>query len=102
MAGKRGMRVNKIRHDENTRLKIRVSQIINHLQKHVFGKVEMQPSAVSAALGLLRKVMPDLSQSEARVTHVSARELPDDELASIATGGSQGVALPSIDPQKLN
>lgn len=59
-------RKNKIRHDEETRLKIQTSQIINRLMGHVLGTVEMQPSAVTAALGLLRKAMPDLSSVESK------------------------------------
>lgn len=57
-------RKNKIRHDENTKAKIRASQLINRLQGHVDGKIEMRPSQVSAALGLLDKVVPDLKAVE--------------------------------------
>lgn len=57
-------RKNKIRHDENTKAKIQASQLVNRLQDHILGKVDMPASAVSAALGLLRKVMPDLSSAE--------------------------------------
>ncbi|HYF57204.1 MAG TPA: hypothetical protein VEA41_23345 [Salinarimonas sp.] len=57
-------RKRKIRHDENTRDKIQASQIVNRLTKHILGEVDMPASAVSAALGLLKKVMPDLSSAE--------------------------------------
>jgi hypothetical protein len=57
-------RVNKIRHDENTRLKIRVGNIINRLEKLVMGEIEMPPHAVTAALGLLRKRLPDMALVE--------------------------------------
>lgn len=57
-------RKRKIRHDENTRDKIQASQIVNRLTKHILGEVDMPASAVTAALGLLRKVMPDLSSAE--------------------------------------
>lgn len=57
-------RVRKIRHDAETRAKIQTSQLINRLTGHVLGKVEMVPSQVSAALGLLRKTLPDLSTTE--------------------------------------
>lgn len=57
-------RSKKIRHDEETRAKIQASQLINRLTGHVLGNFEMPASAVTAALGLLRKVMPDLSSAE--------------------------------------
>ena len=59
-------RATKIRHDEETRLKIKTSQLINRLTNHVLGKVDMKPSQVTAALGLLKKAIPDLSSSEVR------------------------------------
>lgn len=54
-------RVNKVRHDENTRAKIQASQLINRLEDHVLGAVDMKPTQVQAALGLLKKSVPDLS-----------------------------------------
>lgn len=57
-------RINKIRHDENTRAKIQTSQIINRLTDHIHGKVELQTSQVTAALGLLKKTLPDLAAIE--------------------------------------
>ena len=56
-------RTSKIRHDENTRAKIQASQIINRLQGHVNGKIELSQTQVSAGLGLLRKVLPDLAST---------------------------------------
>lgn len=47
------------------REKIRASQLINALQNHVLGKKLMiEPSQVTAALGLLKKCIPDLSATE--------------------------------------
>ena len=57
-------RKRKIRHDENTREKIRASQLINRLQDHILGKVDMSATQVSAALGLLRKTLPDLATQQ--------------------------------------
>ena len=54
-------RIRKIRHDENTRQKIRSSQLINRLTGHILGEFDMPKTAVVAALGLLRKTMPDLA-----------------------------------------
>lgn len=43
--------------------KIKASQLINALQKHVLGKNKMAPSQVTAGLGLLKKIVPDLAHS---------------------------------------
>lgn len=55
------------RHQDMVREKIRASQLINRLEGHVFGEVDMQASQVTAALGLLKKCLPDLSESKADV-----------------------------------
>lgn len=57
-------RINKIRHDENTRAKIKVGNIITRLQKLIAGEIEMAPHAVTAALGLLKKTLPDMTSVE--------------------------------------
>ena len=57
-------RIRKIRHDENTRQKIRTSQLINRLENHILGRAKMTASAVTAALGLLRKTLPDLTAAQ--------------------------------------
>ena len=54
-------RIHKIRHDEETRSRIQANQIINRLESHILGEVELKPTQITAALGLLRKVIPDLS-----------------------------------------
>jgi hypothetical protein len=58
-------RVNKIRHDEETRAKIQTSQLLNRLNDHVFGKegqpVEISQTQMKAIEILLRKTLPDLS-----------------------------------------
>jgi hypothetical protein len=63
-AVKRGVRLNP-RHQDMVRDKIMASQIINSLQNHVFGKKLMkEQSQVTAALGLLKKCVPDLASVE--------------------------------------
>lgn len=61
-------RVNKIRHDEETRAKIQASQLVNRLQDHVFGKdgqtVEISQTQMKAIEILLKKTLPDLSAVE--------------------------------------
>jgi hypothetical protein len=46
------------------RTKIANSQILKNLIEHAEGTKELSASAVTAGLGLLRKVMPDLSATE--------------------------------------
>ena len=57
-------RIKKIRHDDNTRAKIKAGNIIARLVKLIAGEIEMPPHAVTAALGLLRKTLPDLTSVE--------------------------------------
>lgn len=49
---------------DEIREKIQGSLIINRLQDHVTGKVDMSPSQVNAAKTLLGKVIPDLKAVE--------------------------------------
>lgn len=56
-------RLNK-RHQEMIREKIRGSQLVNRLENHVLDDLELSPTQVTAALGLLRKVVPDLKATE--------------------------------------
>lgn len=55
----------KIRHDEETRAKIKTSQLLNRLNDHVFGKndkaVEISQTQLKAIEILLRKTLPDLA-----------------------------------------
>lgn len=46
------------------RQKIQTTQLVNRLTGHALGSVDMQPSQVTAALGLLKKSLPDLSATE--------------------------------------
>lgn len=57
-------RTRKIQHDADTRAKIKAGNIINRLTKLIEGEIEMPPHAVTAALGLLRKTLPDLTSVE--------------------------------------
>lgn len=54
-------RTRKIDIDERTKVKIQTTQLINRLEGHVLGTIEMVPSQVTAALGLLKKRLPDLA-----------------------------------------
>ena len=71
-------RIRKIRHDDNTRAKIKAGNIINRLNKLIAGEIEMPPHAVTAALSLLRKSLPDLTSVDhsGDITNRYVAELP--------------------------
>lgn len=54
------------RHQQSVRDKIRASQLVNALEDHVFGEGgrKLDSSQVTAALGLLRKCVPDLTNTQ--------------------------------------
>ncbi len=67
MAGVKGMFERSSRspaYAEAVRARIRAGGIVKRLEDHVLGKVEMTATQVSAALGLLRKAVPDLASVE--------------------------------------
>jgi hypothetical protein len=73
------------------RVKIQNSNILTSLIEHVEGKREMSATQVSAGLGLLKKVLPDLaataeSGDDGVLRPVSG--MSDAELEAIAAGGS--------------
>lgn len=61
--GARGVRLHP-RHQDEVRAKIQASQIINRLQNHLDGEVELSQTQVRAAEILLRKSIPDLASTE--------------------------------------
>ena len=66
MAGKPGMhtRVLNPARVEEIREKIAAIRIVNRLEDHIFDVKEMSASQVTAALGLLKKAVPDLGSIE--------------------------------------
>ena len=54
-------RTRKVRHDDETRRRIQVSQLLNRLQNHAFGDCDMSPTQIKAAEVVLRKSLPDLA-----------------------------------------
>ena len=64
---------------EEHRDKIRNSNILNALIEHATGAREMASTQVTAALGLLKKVMPDLSSAEVKTetTHRYVARVPE-------------------------
>lgn len=90
--GVRGHRLNP-QQTERSRNAIATTQIIKRLNAFVIGeedengkKVEMQPHQVTAALGLLKKVIPDLQSVEGdlKVTHSHEDTLAALEAAATA------------------
>ncbi len=66
MAGKPGMHkklLNPARAEE-IRQKIKATLIINKLENHALGQEEMSATQITAALGLLKKCVPDLAAIE--------------------------------------
>lgn len=61
------------------RTKIGNSQILKCLIEHAIGQREMSATQVTAGLGLLRKVLPDLSAAENKteVLHRYVARLPE-------------------------
>lgn len=52
------------RHQQMIRDKIRASQLVNRLENHVFGECDLSATQVTAALGLLKKCVPDTKAVE--------------------------------------
>jgi hypothetical protein len=84
------------------RVKIQNSNILNALVEHVSGRRKMSATQVSAGLGLLKKVLPDLKAvtiggdpaSPLRHEHaIDLSSMSDEELAELARGGTQSIAL---------
>lgn len=67
MAGVKGMHKRastSVAYAEAVRARIRAGGIAKRLEGHVLGKVDMSATQVSAALGLLKKVVPDQNATE--------------------------------------
>lgn len=68
-------------HPDKVRQRIRTSQLVVRLTKHVLGKVEMSATQVQAALGLLKKTLPDLSAVE-HSGEIKQRDISDQPLSA--------------------
>ena len=73
---------------EKTRAKIQATQIVNALMDHILeknGRGDMKPTQITASLGLLKKVLPDLQSTELKATvdaSISLEKLTEDELSA--------------------
>lgn len=87
------------------RVKIQNSNILNALIEHVEGIREMSASQVSAGLGLLKKVLPDLQASADADGAGELRpvnRMTDEELEAIAAGRGTGASSEAQSPRQLN
>ena len=57
-------RIQKIRHDENTRAKIKVAHLINRFQAHFDGELELTATQIQAGKILLDRALPILQSVE--------------------------------------
>lgn len=57
-------RINKIRHDENTRAKIKVAELINRFTRHFNGEIELSATQIQAGKILLDRALPVLQSVE--------------------------------------
>lgn len=98
VSGKKGMKYQLASpaHAVTLRERVETIKIVEALQAHVFGKKDMTASQVTAGLGLLRKVMPDLAQTTMDVNvRKNAGDYSRDELAGIVASASRaGIAAP--------
>jgi hypothetical protein len=79
---------------DKVRQRIQTTMIVKRLEDHILGDAEMSKTQVAAAMGLLRKTLPDLCSVEhsGQLNVRRADEMTDAELAAIATGRSAGAA----------
>lgn len=87
------------------RTKIANSQILKCLIEHVEGKRDMSATQVTAGLGLLKKVMPDLAASAdigADGELVPVNRMTDEELEAIAASSRVGASEAPESSRKLN
>lgn len=55
------------RRAETSRLRIATTKLVERLQRHAMGSVEMTPTQLAAAQTLLRKTLPDLVSMKAEL-----------------------------------
>lgn len=83
---------------EEHRAKIRITNILNALQEHVEGSRDMEATQITAAVALLRKVMPDLSAVDANVTAKHAVQVISDKPVSPDEWEARYSKEPGVEP----
>jgi hypothetical protein len=87
------------------RVKIQNSNILNALIEHIEGEREMSATQVTAGLGLLRKVLPDLAATADAGDSGELKpvtRLSDHELEAIAAGRGSRTPAAKESPHQLN
>lgn len=82
-------------HPDIVRRRIQTSQIVNRLTNHVLGEVEMTATQVTAALGLLRKTVPDLSATEISGSLTTRRDISDKPISEEEWAGRDYLETPA-------
>ena len=87
---------------DKVRQRIRTSLIVNRLTDHVLSGTEMARTQITAALGLLRKTLPDLSATElsGEVARPTVIRAPDVSADSKAWLDQHAPAMVSVDTPK--
>lgn len=83
-------------HEEEVKAKIRTSQLINRLNSFVMGEIELSPAQVTAALGLIKKRLPDLAATDMTVQgtigQYAAQPIPVEQRQSDSLESAAGAA----------
>lgn len=66
---------------QKVRQRIRVGVLLQRLQKHALGEIDMTKTQIVAALGLLKKTVPDLSSIE-HTGEIRHRDVSDEPLTA--------------------
>lgn len=82
----------KPRHQDESRAKIQASQLVHSLMNHVTGKrLYKRDSQVTAALGLLKKILPDMRATDMTGEGGPFDGLDDDELNELLFEALRGL-----------
>ena len=82
----------KPRHQDEIRAKIQASQLVNSSQNHVTGKqLYKRDSQVTAALGLLKKILPDMRATDMSAEGGPFEGLDDDALNELLFEALRGL-----------
>lgn len=78
---------------EVARAKIRVHEIVNRLNKCALGEVSMKDTEIKAGLGLLRKVVPDLTMQDLHIHKDPPLTVEELRPRLVAEVGEEGATL---------
>ena len=86
------MSTNRQPHKQRSIEKIRNAKVLERLIKHFNGELELSATQVNVGLSLIKKLIPDLKQTEhtGTIEHKNVKEMTLEELYAIAATGSTG------------